>query len=532
MAYNNKDEKAFLARFNKAKGLRDEWQGILTDTYDLFLPNRGAFSSNRANNKSVKVFDDTGAQALQMFVNQLKNKLLPTQQRWCKLVPSGRAKVGVMNGEIDPQDEKEFQITLDKVTDIMFNYIWSSNFDLAVLESLQDMSVSTGAIMCQDTGDASRPLNYVAVPCDQLVIEESPSGKIQNVWREWSIKAEEIPSLWKDYTEDEELQRIIQDKPTQKVKIIEGTVYNYTTEVYDYLVFCDKARCKFIYESKYHVSPWIIYRWGKGSNETWGRGVAMNNLALMSQLNRLVHDLNKNNSMAINPPAIINSGAFTNPMKIRIAPNERIITKPDIAGNNGMPVNYLSNGCNFNLGIGMRSELQQQIREAFYLDFFGGVNDPVRSATEISIRNQQMLEQQTGAFSRLKQELIDPLIIRTYYVLKRNGLVPDIGFEHGVMEVMATSPLAQVQDMQDVQAVQQFFATMMGFGEQGMALAAATLKVGDLGSYYAKKFGVPAELLLDERERNKMMQQAQQAMTQMQQQQAQMPQQGQSQNQQ
>lgn len=515
MAEVNKDSKGFKSRFEKAKTIREQWAPLLEDAYDLFLPNRAEFTRRtKGDNRVGKLRDDTGAQSLQEFVTQLKNKLLPSQQRWSQLIPSGNVKVQIINGEFDEDSEKDLQVQLDRNTDILFNYIWDSNFDSAVTEALQDMSISTGALMIQETGDLDNPLNFVCVPSTELVIEESPTGSINNVWREWEVKAEEILQLWPDKVEDKKLDTAIEKSPTKKIRIIEGTVYNYETEKFDYKVYTESADCKIIFESAYKVSPWVVFRWGKAPSETWGRGPALNCISTMATLNRLVSDLLKNNAMHISPPALVNASGFVNPTKVKIAPNQRIITKSDWTGQTA-PVSYLQNGSNYQLGIGMRNEYQQQVKEAFFLHFMGGADSPVRSATEISIRNQQMLEQQTSAFTRLKRELIDQVMRRSYYVLKRVGLVQDLDIDGKLVSVKATSPLAQVQDMKDVEALQQYFGTIMGLGgEAGMMMASMSVDIEAVPDFLADKFKVPAALRMDEDKKRKQAQKLQQAVEQ------------------
>ncbi len=507
--------KSFIARFKKAKIVREQWTPLLEDAYNLFLPARSEFTKQgKGNNRQKKTWDDTGQQALQEFVNQLKNKLLPSQQRWSQLVPSGKVKVDIIKGIFDKESEKELQVQLDRNTEILFHYLWDSNFDTAVVESLQDMSISTGAMMIQETNDINNPINFVSVPSNELVIEESPDGKLNNVWREWHIKAEEVQTLWPDFTKDEKLCKTIHDKPTQKIKIIEGTVYNYKTEEFDYLVYTESADCKVIFSAGYKVSPWVVFRWNKAPSETWGRGPALSCLPTMSTLNRLVSDLLKNNAMHISPPLLMNAKGFINPTKVKIAPNARIITKSDWTGQQS-PAQFLQNNSNFQLGTGMRQEYQQQVREAFYLHFMGGINDPVRSATEIRGRRQDMLEQQTSAFTRLKRELIDQVMQRSYYILKRSGLVQDLDIDGKLVNVKATSPLAQVQDMKDVEALQQYFGSVMQLGgeEAGMAMAAMEVDVEQVPAFFADRFNVPATLRMDDKKKKEQTQKLQEAMS-------------------
>ena len=71
MSYDTMNEvNAFIKRFNQAKAIRTQWESHLTDVYDLFLPNRNNFYDKTQGQKTaIKLFDDTGTQALQQFVN-------------------------------------------------------------------------------------------------------------------------------------------------------------------------------------------------------------------------------------------------------------------------------------------------------------------------------------------------------------------------------------------------------------------------------------------------------------------------------
>lgn len=491
--------KTFIKRFKKAKGMREQWSSLLNDAYDLFLPNRtSSDGTNAGTNAMAKVFDDTGNQSLNEFVNTLKNRLCPAQQKWAKLEPAGRIKTEILNGDFSQEENDELQLMLDRQSDVLFNYMHDSNVDVALLEAIGDMAISTGAIMIQETNDLDRPMNFVSIPADQLAIEEASDGSIKNVYREWDVVGEELSALWPDRKSDPNLERAIDRNPTTKVKIVEGTVYNHTEGHYDYIVYCEKADCKVIYQAKYEVSPFVVFRWGKTAGETWGRGPALNCMPTMKTLNRLVSDLLKNNAMAVSPPALINAGAVINPAKVKLIPNSRVITKSDWMGNR-QPIEFLQTGTNFNLGVGMRDEARQQIREAFYGNVMGGADAPVRSATEISIRNSQMLEQQVAAFTRLNNELLTPLVRRCYHILQRLALVQPLEINGTTVAVKSTSDLSKVQDLKDLDAITQYFQTLIGIGgEQGMGLAASAIDIKKLPRFYAGKMGVPTELILDE----------------------------------
>ncbi len=222
----------FKLRFDNAKSLREQWRSLLEDTYELFLPNRQGFTKETpGQEKTEHLFTNTGVKALNSFTNTLKDRLMPTQQRWAKLTVGGEVSAELTKGNISEEQVEELNNMLDEDTEILFDFMWASNMDVSITEALKDMAISTGAIMIQDTGDKDDPFNFVSVPADQLVIEESPRGDIKSSWREWKLKAREIPLQWSDHVQDDELMKLLKDNPEDDVCVIEGTIFNPETKV-------------------------------------------------------------------------------------------------------------------------------------------------------------------------------------------------------------------------------------------------------------------------------------------------------------
>lgn len=506
--------KEFQERFSKAKAAKENWRSTLTECYDLFLPQRQNFTTQtKGSTKSgdLKLFDDTGKKALQEFSNNIKSKLLPSYQRWAELKPGGKIEAEVLRGtDGAKEDRDELQQTLESINKVMFQYIWQSNFDQAVHESIQDMSISTGALLCVDTGDVDNPIRFIAVPADELTAEKGPNGDIKTAYREHSIKARNILLQWPRAKVDEGLQRLIIDNPDQDVKFIEGTVYNDKTKDYTYVVFTEEAKTNIILEETLETSPWIIFRWNVVPGEIYGRGPAFSAKENMKQLNKLVQQLMLNNDMAINPPLLLSGKDFVNAAQIRIRPGAVIRTKADYSGMQA-PVQYLESRANFNLGINARDELKADIKETFYSQALGDINGAVKSATEIQIRNNNQLQQMGAAFGRLQQELVGQVIKRVYSILSGYGIVPDVVKVDGLMaEVKASSPMAKVQQLQDVENAMNLVQTFMAFGEQGMAMLATTVKMDDFGPWLAENSGFPVELRMSKEEREEFAEQIQQ----------------------
>ncbi|MGB5990655.1 MAG: portal protein [Marinifilaceae bacterium] len=508
------DEKAkgFLKRFNAAKAVRDEWESLLRETYDLFLPDRQGFDcSQRGQSNNIELYTDEGVRALAKFANNIKTKLMPSGQRWAKLEPSGNFKVDMLRGGISKEEEEKVQQGLDIDTEVLFYHLWSSNFDQAANESMQDMAVSVGAFMIQDTGREDSPLNFVAVPADQLSIEEAGDGVIRSAWREWTIKAREIDGMWQDREPDDKLDKLISDKPECDVKVIEGTVYNPSDDNYTYSVHVKQSEKKIIFSTDYEVSPWVIFRWSKSPQETWGRGVAMNCKHTMAMFNQEEKDVASARAKEIDPVAVIDTSAIVNPHKVSFNAGARILKNPEWNGSSvqSKAVELLASGTNFQIAQNSRENYKSALKEAFYLLDLPPMDAGAKTATEYQVRVNEALEQKNAAFTRLNKELIEQTIARVYYILSRYNIVTPYKSNGKVMGVKSTAPLAGYQDAKDIETVQKFISdTIAIFGEElGAEIVRKEIDIDKYGDYVADRMSIPIDIRLTVEKKKKVDQQ-------------------------
>lgn len=504
----NKDEfqKKFLTRLNKAKENRSDWETTLRQAYELFQPYRSnGFNGNtrKGKDKSPELHDDIGVQTCRDFCNDLKSKLLPNGERWANIVVGSAADMAILREEADEEEIEELNKRLQHNAELLFAYIQSSNFDGQVIQSIQDMAISTGALFIEDTKDIDSPIKYHAVPIDQLIVEES-AGEIKTAWREWDMTGNDVAARWGFNNLPEKAQQRIKKNPQSKYCIYEGTMFDAIDNCTYYAVLINigsKADDKIItvYKIDDVDNPWVVFRWDQSIGETMGRGPALDCLKSMKKLNKLNEQMLMNNAIAISPPAVVDSGRIVN-TNIPITAGGRIVAKSlkDGSSNNRPAVEFLQTGANFNTAIQMEADLKQSIKDAFYRINLPPVNAGGRTATEFSIREREAEEKKSAAYSKLERELVSSIIKKTYNILMKKGLLDriDIGNEQ-VVKVTSVSPLVDIQNMKDVESVIQYVQTMQGIGgEQGMQLAASEMDIALLPSHIADLQGVPASLRL------------------------------------
>lgn len=154
----------------------------------------------------------------------------------------------------------------------------------------------------------------------------------------------------------------------------------------------------------------------------------------------------------------------------------------------------------------MRQEVQdtkKAISEAFFADLFLMLQDDTRSgitATEIAERQAEKLQILGPVLERLENELLNPLISRTFAIMNRAGLLPPPPREiqGQPIKIQYISVLAQAQKMASVTAIDQWSGAIIAEAEQ--AQDPTILDIINFDEKNAEKadlLGVPAKIVND-----------------------------------
>ena len=141
-------------------------------------------------------------------------------------------------------------------------------------------------------------------------------------------------------------------------------------------------------------------------------------------------------------------------------------------------------------------DLRQQINNLLYANPLGQANDgPTRTATELALRQRNLSEEIGPVFTRLQSELLDRVINRIVYILKKKGLIEPIVINGRELDLKYQSPLVVAQGQLEVQGFLQYFQAVQGvYGPEG---AITTLNPGYVQYWMAEKLGVDMRLLAD-----------------------------------
>ena len=510
MMANKLTVEQLLQRHKIAQNRKEDFRSLYEDAMEYALPQRNLYSGDYENNnggrkKMVRVFDSTAINSTQRFANRLQSGIFPPQRKWCRLEP----------GSDIPADRRaEAQRALDMYSDKMFAVLKQSNFDIAMGEFLLDLAVGT-AVMLVQPGDAVSPINFIPVPQYLVSFEEGANGQVDNVYRRMRLKGEAITQQWPDAVISQELQTMIDEKPTEEVELVEATVYDYERGDYCYHVIHPKSTSELVYR-RIKTSPWVVSRYMKVAGEIYGRGPVLTALPDIKTLNKTLELLLKNASLAITGVYTAADDGVLNPATVRIVPGA-IIPVARNGGAQGEALKPLPRAGDFNVSQIIINDLRANIKRTLLDESLPPDNMSARSATEVVERMKELAQNLGSAFGRLINETMIPIVTKMLEVMDQGGLI-DLPLRVNGLEIKVSpvSPLAMAQNMDEINNIMQFMQIAQSMGPEGQM----AIKAGAAMDYIADKLGVPAIVRTNEQERKAMMDQMMQAAQQAQAQQA------------
>jgi len=444
------------------------------------------------------VFDSTAINSVQRFANRIQSGIFPPQRKWCRLEP----------GPDIPQDRSaEAQAALDIYTEKLFATIKQSNFDIAMGEFLLDLSVGTAVMMVQP-GDDVNPINFIPVPQYLVAFEEGANGQVDNVYRRMRIKAEAISRQWPDakIEDTSQLARLIAEKPTEDVELIEATIFNQKRGDYGYYVIDKQSKTEIVFR-KMKVSPWVVSRYMKVAGEIYGRGPLITALPDIKTLNKTLELLLKNASLAIAGVYTAADDGVLNPNTIKIVPGA-IIPVARNGGPQGDSLKPLPRAGDFNVSQIVINDLRQNVKRILLDESLPPDNMSARSATEVVERMKELAQNLGSAFGRLINETMVPLVSKILQVMDDRGLI-DLPLRVNGLEVRVSpvAPLAMAQSMEEVNNILQFAQIAQSAGPDGQM----ALKTGEMLDLIAEKLGIPQRIRNTAQERAMIVEQTTQA---------------------
>lgn len=499
-----------LKRYEKAKAFRENWVPLFEECYEYALPQRESFYYEEAGQRrDEKIFDETAVVGVQEFASRLQSGIVPNFARWADLLSGS---------EVPPEQRDEIDNELEEVTQYVFEVLQNSNFSQEVHESFMDLAVGTG-VLCIEEGDSVNPVIFKAIPLPHVVLDTGPDDKIDHVFRERKkVKVDDLPILYNEKNFDPKVLNMMgKDQETTVLEVVCRDHTRRNEEAYYHYAICMKTKTVLHSKEMKGVgsNPFVCFRWATCAGEVYGRGPLVNALSSIKTTNLTIELILENAQMAISGIYQMEDDGVINPDTINLVPGTII---PKAMGSAGLqPINAAGR---FDVAQLVLSDMRLNIKKALYNDMLGNPDKTPASATEVAERMADLSRRMGAAFGRLQAELVQPVLQRVIYILKKQGRIEVPTVNGREVKVRSVSPLAQAQANQDISSVARFLEMVGGvFGPEMLQLL---IDSEETAVHLAKKFGVPDTLIRDAQQRQQIAAAAQQ-MAQMQQQQGMAP---------
>ncbi len=492
-------ETKLLSRFAAAQTRKLPWDDIYREVLTYTTWYRETFFEKRSvgdrRHRTDIVFDSTGQFSVLRAASNIMAMLMPSGRHWRKLVPGSQ-----VDKATNPSMEKD----LEAVEKVIYEGLASSNFEAQMSDSLTDLMAGTGALLA-NKGTKENPYIFTAVPLSEVFLEEGVRGTVETVFRKHTVLGRNIFKQWPDAKLTRTLRESLESKPDQEVILIEATVPKEINgqeptnpSLFRYVVMLENGEA--IVEREMRSSPWIVFRGFTFPGEIYGTGPALVALPDIKTLNKTTELTLKSASLDAYPSYTVVDDGVLSIANMRVEPGGMIPVSSNVGGLGGPTISILPRSGNFDVGQLIIANMQKAIEKVMFLDTLGPIDQPVRTATEVSIRDRNDFRLQVGFLGRLNFELVDKLFSRLLHIQQELGNIdlPEEFLKDGrIVNIKHVSPIDAARDQEELLKIRQYLEFMQPL--TGPALA-SVVPIGTLSRRIGAALQIPQELLLTETE--------------------------------
>lgn len=486
-----------LKRAEKAKAMQSRYIGLWDLAYRYTFPQKDILSQTPGARRGIQVYDSTAPDSAGRLSRRLKNDIFPSGMRWAGL-DVGKDLTGpnadLARGKLQDWEGK------------MFELFENSNFDDQMSECCDEVVAGTGALLFQE-GDIIQPFKFHSVQITQVAIDEGPFGTVDGKFVTYKGSYRALMAMFPDadsWPEEFKKKAAAPDTQDTETELIDCVYTDWKTGNICRDILWKEGKASIFKEPHVEAtSPWIVFRWAKNAGEVYGYGPAITELPDILTVNKITEYTLKGAAYRIAPiSTVANDG--TNPANWRLEPGSFLPVERNDGHPNGPSVGKLDFGGDPQLADLLLEKRQLSIKRGFHDQTLPDETGPVRSYGEMVMRMRELQTDIGGVFSRLRRELVVPLVLRALNIMQRRKIIDfPLVINGTTVKVIAKSPLAQLQNLSDIENVSTWLQICQGIGPEATFMG---VKIEDVPAWFGKKLGVPQELMRTTDERAKLQQ--------------------------
>lgn len=435
----------------------------------------------------------------------------------------------------DEGGESGLNAWLDEVTQAMQSVLHNSNFYNAVHGLYADLGTfGTGLLV--ETADADG-INFHLVRAGEYVLDINGRGEVDTFFRRINMTARQIVDKWGD---GENIPAAVKEaaKPCNgqggvtrfdvihgvfpRADLKPGLALGPESKPFVSVYFCEMGaggKPELLSEGGYDMFPAFAPRWDVNGTDVYGRSPAMDVTPDCKMLQAMTSTLRRMQHKIADPPMVADDtlkryGVTLDPGSLSF------VSMAAFAQSGGLPVVAVQQPEPAALNYTMQGikDVEQIIHDGLYTDLFRMLIDDDRrqiTATEIQAKQQEKMILIGPVVERLQKELLEPLIARTFSLMREWGALPapPEGMDAAELDVSFESVLAQAQKMTATSAIDQGLAFMVQSAQANPEVL-DVLDFDAMGKAYLDRIGMPESCVRDEQDIASMREQRAQAQAQ------------------
>jgi len=456
-----KTAEDIIKAYDKAKADKTVVESTWEDLVYYGMPRkRGVNTKYEPGEKpSTDVYDDSPVQSNLIMAAGLSGYMTNASQRWFELRTRDESLMR----------DNEVRKFFSHAQETIFLTLANTNFYQQIHEIYLDLGTFGTACMYEDE-DVRDDIRFYARQPKEIFIVEDDREEATMVFRYFEMTAYQAYTFFGDAKVGEAICKCVEEQKdfTKKFCFIQYVCPRYERDVSRadninmpiasyWVSMTDK---KIVRESGYSEMPYFCPRFYKNSGEVYGYSPMYTVYPDVVMLNKAVETYINAAEIALYPPWIAEHDGIMGTLDVR----SRAINYQRAPLSSGQQIQPLSTKNNIQVGLDFIERAEQKVRRAFFVDLFLMLTQQNNmTATEVIERTQEKMLILGPVLGRLQNELLSPIIVRTFNILLRRGklapIPPELGGKN--FDVIYISPLAKAQRAVQAKDMQTFL-TIVG----------------------------------------------------------------------
>ena len=473
---------------------------------EFLLPNNtGSWHQDetRGDKKTRRVFDSVGPQANHDLASAMHSTLTNPATNWVKF----------RFDSMQLNNDNEALEWLDICADVFMSTLNESNFNTEVSKGYKNLT-ALGTMVLYHEDDRDDKGNWIGFRfkvwhLGDVAWSENHKGRVDTIARRFKLTARQAKEKWGDKCDDR-IKQAYEQRPEDEFEFVhiimprkhaKGDSMKKTKgkdRPFASYYVC-KTGNQIMEEDGYYDFPVFVCRWETGPNEVYGRGPGHISISDVRSLNKVKELSLRSMAKSIDPPMLVNHLSIVGNFDLR--PGHVSVVR-DINGVREMVPQARYDVTQFSV-----EQLHSSIKQSFFID---KLMLPDRekigemSALEVSQRVQQMQRVLGPTLGRVDAELLNPLVIRGFQMLMREGAFPpppeSIAESGAGVKVEYLNAMSRSQKVEELQAIQQWVQQLAGMAQLGRPEALDLVNVDVAGYLLARIQGVPESVIANDKD--------------------------------